>query len=444
MRDPKQPGPYNWRMPATLTYDEKVRRLPFAAASTALNSFFALMTFGSSVFVLYLGKLGLDTGRIGLMMSLLPFCGLIAIPAAHGIARFGLKRTYLTFYGARKVVLLSLLLTPWLLARYGLGTTSVFIAVVIGVFAICRALAETAFLPWAQEYVPNAIRGRFGAIRNILGQAAGVCAALIAGYVLTQSAQRSPDGSADLRAYMLLLAVGCAVGLGAVALASFIPGGAPALDEHDHRSHFRGVWRAARDRRFVLFMAGAGCAMLAYLPLHTFVPLFMRRHVGLTDGQVVYLEPARLLGGILTLYIWGMAADRRGGKPVILAALSLMAVAPVVWMIMPRQSAFSLPVAMACGFVYGAALAGTQTGMAICLYNTIVPPDKKTGYMALYYAWIGIVGGAGPIAGGMLLKRLDGLSGNLGPLRVDTYTPLFMASLALMVGAVLLVRRIRQ
>ncbi len=52
----------------------KIRALPWTLFFGALNSFFALWTFGGSMFVLFLTDLGLPKGRIGMMLSLFHFC----------------------------------------------------------------------------------------------------------------------------------------------------------------------------------------------------------------------------------------------------------------------------------------------------------------------------------------------------------------------------------
>ncbi len=141
----------------------KIRALPWALLSGKLVSFFSLWTFGGSVFVLFLNELGLPKGRIGFVLSLFPFCGLIALGFAPVAARLGRKRVFLWGYGLRKPVMALLLLLPWVTGRFGPATAIGFLSAVIIVFAVLRALAETAIYPWMQEFIPNRVRGRFAA-----------------------------------------------------------------------------------------------------------------------------------------------------------------------------------------------------------------------------------------------------------------------------------------
>jgi len=85
-----------------------VRALPWQWAGTGLNTFFALWTFGGSVFLLFLSELGLPKVQIGVVLALFPFCGLLALGFAPVAARLGRKRVFLGCYGARKVVMAGL------------------------------------------------------------------------------------------------------------------------------------------------------------------------------------------------------------------------------------------------------------------------------------------------------------------------------------------------
>src|SRR5688572_11354850 len=149
------------------TNAEKMRRLPWSIGSDAANAVFAQLTYFGSIFVLFLSALSFNKTQIGFLLSLIPFSGLIALFIASAVARFGYKRTYIIFHGARKVVTILLLGTPWILAQFGAQATLFYIAGVVATFSIVRAIAITAIYPWTQEYVPSAVRGKYSAIDNI-------------------------------------------------------------------------------------------------------------------------------------------------------------------------------------------------------------------------------------------------------------------------------------
>ena len=391
--------------------------------------------FGS-VFILFLNELGLPKTRIGFILSLLPFCGVLALFIAPTIARAGFKRTFIIFWGLRKFVIAFLLLTPWVLSRFGSQATFLYVAGILLVFAICRAIAETAFYPWMQEVVPDSIRGRYSAINSIVITLVGSLAIVVSSYMVGRY-------SLGLNRFMILIAAGVIFGLISVWFAFFIPGGVPVPDTAVKTAHFKKMMSVLQDRNFLFYIGGIGAITLVSVGLLSFIPLFMKEQVGLSSGNVVLLQIGTLLGGLLTSYLWGWSADRYGSKPVMLSGLHLMALLPVCWLLIPRHSVWSGSLAMSIAFFSGLASSGWLMGSDRLLYVSIVPPEKKTEYMAIYYAWIGVVGGCSQLIAGRSLDYCKGITGTFFNLTLDPYTPLFVVSFILLIVGVILIRQVR-
>jgi HEAT repeat protein/MFS family permease len=428
-----------------LTTAEKLRRLPWAIVSDSSNAIFVYLTFFGSVFVLYLGELGLSKTEIGSLLSLLPFAGLIALFIAPAVARFGYKRTYLIFFGGRKAAAALLLLTPWVLATFGSQAVTRFIIVIVAVFAIVRAVAITAQYPWIQEYVPSSVRGKYSAVDLMFWSLASFLAVTWGGFVL---------GSApELSDFSILFAVGLLFGLISLGVATLIPGGAPvrAGPGQVEQSAHRGLFAPARDHNFRRYILGVGCTLLATGPLASFLPLFLQEEVGLNSGYVVWLQAGTLLGGLAFSFVWGWAADRYGAKPVMSSGAYLLAALPLLWWLMPRGAApgagegseLILYIALIIAVFQGVANLGWQIGSGRMLFVGVVPPDKKVSYMALYYAWIGIIGGLGQLFGGRLLDEFAWVSGQFLVFPLDAYAVLFLIAAILPLLNVLLLRGVR-
>src|SRR5664279_2245994 len=167
-----------------LTNAEKIRRLPWNIALNATNNIFAQLTFFGSAFVLMLSQLGVSNSDIGFLLSLLPFSGIVALFIAPQVARFGYKRTFVTFFGIRKFVTACLLFIPIVMAHFGAPAVMTLVTVVVAVFALCRAISETGLYPWSQEYIPNSVRGKHSAINDMVARVTGILAIVVAGYVL--------------------------------------------------------------------------------------------------------------------------------------------------------------------------------------------------------------------------------------------------------------------
>ncbi|MFH1570555.1 MAG: MFS transporter, partial [Gemmatimonadota bacterium] len=381
-------------MAEELTDQEKIRRLPWFFAHSAANSIFSMLTFFGPVFILFLGELGLPKTRIGLLLSLLPFSGLIALFIAPTVARLGVKRVFITCWGLRKVTAAFLLLTPWVLARYGGDAAFVLVLAVMAVFALLRAVAETAWFPWGQEIVPAPVRGRFNGINNSVTMLTGSLALGASSWVL--------DHVAGLHRFMLLMGAGVVFGVICVACALPIPGGAPGAPGEVR--HGRAMGQALGDASFRRYLVYTAVVMVAtQAVLAAFMPLFLKEEVGLAEGQILWLQVGGYATSLLSGFAWGWRADQRGSKPTLVVAMGLMVLLPVCWLVLPRHHELSFVAGLGA-----AALAGiASTGYWICdqrlLYVGIVPPARRTEYMAVYYAWIGLVGGLGPLLAGAAL-----------------------------------------
>ena len=196
---------------------DKIRRLPWLLGHGATDAVFCMLTFFGPIFLLFLVKLGLPKTQIGFLLSLLPFCGLLAPFLARTVAGWGLRRTFLIFWASRNLMAAFLLMTPWIVSRFGAGGAFPFVVAVMLGFALCRAVGETAYYPWFQELVPDSIRGKFAAVSQLLGGVAGAAALAVGSFVIGQSA--------GLSRFMVLIAVGVAFGFLSVASAFAMPGG---------------------------------------------------------------------------------------------------------------------------------------------------------------------------------------------------------------------------
>src|SRR5690606_27311572 len=186
--------------PTEPTTTEKMRGLPWSIAANAANSVFAQFTFFGAVFVLFLSELSISNTQIGFLLALFPFMGVVAPFIAPAVARFGYKRTYVVFWGARKFMTALLLLVPWVMMQFGQQAATLFITFITGGFGLCRAIAETGYYPWIQEFVPGSIRGKYSATNNVASSLASVAAVTVATFVFVLSL--------GINRFMLLFAVG--------------------------------------------------------------------------------------------------------------------------------------------------------------------------------------------------------------------------------------------
>ncbi|MDQ7035952.1 MAG: MFS transporter [Anaerolineae bacterium] len=419
----------------TPTNAEKIRLLHWNYIRAAANTFFVQFTFFGPAFILFLNELNLNKSQIGLLLSFFPFMGAISFIIAPSVGRFGYKKTWLAFFGTRKIVTLLLLLVPWVAMRSSSQFTLFFVGSIVLLFGLCRAISETANYPWQSEIVPNSIRGRYSAINNIVINIMGIIAVIVASWVL--------ERGTGLGRFTILIAVGVFFGFIAVWASTFQPGGASTRGTEAENISQKDILKVLRDTNFVRFIIGFGLVMLATTPMFSFLPLFMREQIGLSDGNVVLLQNGTLIGSLSATYLAGWAADRYGSRPVMLSGIWLMMLLPIGWLLLPRGVFLSLPLAVAIAFVQGVAVIMWGIGASRMLYVNVVPYNKKAEYMGIYYGLVGLVGGLSQLIGGRVLDFFIALSGEWSIIVIDSYTPLFVGGLILLILALVMFRFIR-
>jgi len=396
---------------------DKLRGLPWSYATNAFNTVFTQFTYFGSAFILFLDQLGLSKSDIGFVLSLIPFSNLLALWIAPWTARFGYKRSFVLFFGLRKVVTFLLLLTPLVVANYGARAAFFFVAGVVGLFAAFRTVEETAYYPWYQEFVPNSVRGKYSATSNIVTALVGVLSVAVAGYVI--------ERSDSLVGFMALITVGVIFGLFSTWAASRIPGGAPVPVDPANKKPRRDLRDSLRDPDFMRYLIGLALITLSTVPVASFLPLFLGEKIGLSAGNVILVQMGTLIGTVASSYLWGWAADRYGGRPPMLIGVGLFVLMPLLWWLMPRTGVLVLPAALTVAFLQGLANLGWGIGATRLLFGSVVPMNKRNDYLAVWFAWAGITAGISQVAGGWILELARSVSFQFSIFTVDQYAILF-------------------
>ena len=409
---------------------EKLRGLKWSLATNAANAVYSQFGFFGSVFVLFLSRVELSKTEIGLVLALIPFSNVLALLFAPVAAKYGYKRVFVVFYLGRKLVTGLMIGLPWVYLSAGPRAAFWYAAVVTGSFAVVRTMEETAYFPWVQEFVPNSVRGKYSATSNILSALVGMVAVAAAGVVLNRV--EGLDG------FSVLFGAAVVFGLISVAASTRIPGGAWSKANSTERA----LGDALRDGGFRKYLLGIALVTLGTVPLASFLPLFMEEQGGLGPSDVVMLQIGALGGVLLSGYLWGWAADRYGSKPVMQTGGLMLILMPILWWLVPRGVTATLPAALAVAFVQGAANLGWGMGAGRLVFVSIVPVEKKLDYMAVYFAWAGLVTGISQFLGGSALDLAKGLTGSFMGVALNPYVPLFLVAVALPLAATALMRSV--
>lgn len=415
-------------MKPSLTTIQKIQALPWLYAFGAGTNIFAVLTVFGPVFPLYMDSLGMPKTRIGLMLALIPFAGLVALFLSRWVMKVGVKRVLISFYGLRTLFVSWVIFAPWLLARYGLNVTFAVVFFIVLAFALCRAVAETGYFPWAQEFIPNAIRGKTDAMSSIISGIACVAASLAAALVMKQTS--------GFTGYILLTLIGAMFALVALGAAARIPGGAPAPKLPQPSTFVSDLLAPFWDRNFRIYLAGIGCWAFG-IGMLAFCPLFLKDSIGIGSAWVLVLDAVFRAGLLSSSYLWGWSADRFGSKPVLLTSVILTLLFPVLLMFLPRGFTWTFGLTVAIYAVLGIGVQCYIAGAGRYLFVSAVPAEKSnSNYYSIWYATLGVCSGFSPMFAGWLLDACRPLRLDWHFMQVDAFTPVFLLC-ALMLGVAL-------
>ncbi|MCE5341170.1 MAG: MFS transporter [Planctomycetaceae bacterium] len=426
-------------MTAIPTNAERKRSLPWWLAAGMLDNVRISFVFGP-VLVLFLDALQFGRGQIGFLLALPLFFQVLAIFVVPMIERIGYKLSCIIFFGMRTTILLGLLFTPTVAAVHGTSGAFLWVAFVMLVFSFALVAGLTAAGPWSQEILPTNIRSKIIALNTFLCSLVVLTATCFAGFWIKRSD--------NLSGFMFLIGTGSIIGILSVICHGFFPGGGSIKRKGHSKEHFLNMLKAFKDKDFVGLLWGIAIFIFIVQGVASFIPLYMKDIIGIDAGDVIYLTMWTTAGTLIAVYFWGWAADRFGGKPVFVTGVMFHILMPFLWYAIPRNAGnASFYSAVVVSFIGGILCVAYLIGIDRYLFLTIFPPDKKTSYHSVWFAWTGFFAGMGPLAVGLALKFFHGLDASnisLLHIKVNSFLPIFAAHIIMPAIAIYVISKIKQ
>jgi Na+/melibiose symporter-like transporter len=332
-------------------------------------------------------SLGAGESVVGLQRAFERIGQLIQLPTlrAVGVVR---KRTILVTGQALAVLGgLPLVAFAWLAAQ---GDAAVPIALAsLAVATVGMVIGQTVWFPLLRSYVePNQIGRFFGILRT------GWHLTLIAYFLAAQQWLSDHPGS-----FGLLFGAATALGVVRIVLVARLP---EAEGERGTRVRAREALALLRSdlalRRYLIGMGLAGASHRAALP---FVIVWMRRVMGLSEGEVLLATVAQFAGGLVSLYLWGRMVDRFGPWPVFRTTGIAMAVLFCALVFVPETPALTAMIVfffLATGLHSGFGVADTH------LLFSLTPTHAPTRHLVVADVVTATIQGVAPLVAGLLLS----------------------------------------
>lgn len=377
--------------------------------------------------------LGATDLQIGVLTAL-PFLAQLAhVPAMAWLRRFPERRAMVVWLaGAARLLLLVVAAIPFLGPE--VDRVDVLLAV-MAAYATLATLSGAGWQVWVRELVPPESLAAWWGRRMAILSIVGLATLLAAGQMLSWWSARRPDDAVG--AYCLLFALGALFGLASALVLSRAPSVPVAAAHHDGlRVALRAAWADREYRRVLAFLAAWSFAANLALP---FVSIVLLRAMGYPMLAVTLLAALGQAASLVGLRLWSPAADRHGGRPVLVLCASLFLATMLGWALLPKAPGlWALPAVALVQVMLGFATAGLDVA-STGLVMRMAPLDEAAVYLSSASVVKAVGAGSAPLVAGLALTLL----GEARVLWLAGHDALFLASVAVGLLALHLLLRLR-
>jgi MFS family permease len=346
-----------------------------------------------SYVVLYALKFGATSAEIGLMSTVIGVASMMALLPGAQLSEKWLdpKRAVLIFSrGIGQLVWLALGALPFFLT----GQPAVY-----GVLALRATRSFTmqasnpAWTTLSGQIVPQRLRGKYFAARNIAKQVAALLIVPAAGWLIDRLG--FPVG------YQLCFGLATIVGIGAFWAYARIPFEPAQRDpETAEAVQDARIWNNTEDRRnFWTFCATSACWTFSVQVAAPFFSVYLVEVLGAGAGIVGTLAAAQNLTALPGQVLYGRWLDRRGIKRTF--AFSGLLIPLMIWSWMLVRGPWGvLPIRIAAGFLFA--------GYNLSNFNmllAVTPQVRRTRYIALYRTITQSAVALAPLLGGLIVDK---------------------------------------
>lgn len=304
--------------------------------------------------------------------------------------------------------------------------------------AMCGAMnnfATPLWFSWMGDLIPRRILNRYWAERHRALQWVWTMAYLaVAGYTFLGVGKLSPRTT-----FPLLATIGVVAGVVDIILFTWVK--EPPNHHTGQRRMLELLTEPLRNREFRTMVFFHCYFSASTILAASFMQIYALRVLGLPVWQATMIWCMVGLGSVFIARMWGRLADRFGHRPILLMCVAFKPMLALVFLLVTQRTA--LPVLAFCFFFDSMANAGYF--IAVNGYKLkMAPRENRSMYIAATMALSGIAAGMASIAGGALLKSLDGFSMDFGGRTWINYHVIFLISFILRLTCIPLATRIRE
>lgn len=302
--------------------------------------------------------------------------------------------------------------------------------------AILGVYSGVPWVSWLVDLVPEKVRGRFFAARNLAAGAVGVILGIGAGKFIDIWNENSIGSPTS--AFAILIAAGLAFGFRAIQMQRKMYD--PPFPRRSSRLTF---WETLRDpfrnpnfRRLFYFRIAFDLSLGV---AGTFYGVYMLTQAHLSFTFVSAMAMITTLMNFIALKPWGRILDRFGNKPVLQICVAGKILFALLWLFTSPETIWLFAV-IHC---FGVFDAGLTLAIPNLVYKT-APIEKRANYIAVDGTVVGIAVTVAPLVGGALAVVLAQSQVSFGFLQWQHFHFVFLTALALRIVALRLLSYVNE
>lgn len=381
----------------------------------------------------YLIYLGLPDQLLSYLSSAQMICGAFTVLVVPWLdKKHHRRRLMITLCLISRFFQLSIILSPWFLPG---GARPYVVALCLFLGSSVAAVNDIVFNTWFAAVIPDAVKGRYYALRQRVGVVTSLSVTLLASAVMDYFQQTPYPVFAAAYGIALLVTLLEVRALRTVEDVNLEPN-AKKLP----------LWDVVRiptaNTGFRWYMLYCCLLYLFWFLSTTFNSVFQLKYLQMSYTYINAIGAVRYLLQLLIFYkVWGLICDKVGNSFALFCSVLFHISDCLLWAMLDQNTVwFVFPVINILGAV-------GQTGFAIALFNRryeLIPPKGKVIYETFFSASIGLTVMVSPFLGGQLRSffgRTSLAEIPFGPIRAVYLVSAFLIALLEIAYALYLSRR---
>lgn len=416
--------------------EEVHRSMQYAVTEGALAGIMAVFIGGVVLTGLALA-LGANEFVIGVIAAIQAGANLLQMRAFRAFERRGSRRTMAVKFAAASRLMWVLICALIFMSVEPFASYRIWIFLVL--FTLSAGLGVFSGVPWVAwlvDLVPQRVRGRFFAQRNLAAGAVGVVLGLAAGKFIDVWNEQAFGPPAY--AFAVLISFGMIFGFWAVAIQNkmydppFPRPKSPLTFLESLKTPFSDVNFRRMFYFRIFYDLSLGMA-------GTFYGVYMLTQAGLSFTFVSAMVMVSTFTNLLSLKMWGRMLDTYGNKPILYICLIGKLIFAVLWLF-TSSTTFWLYIII---HLFGIFDAGNGIAVPNLLYK-IAPVDRRANYITVDGTVVGIAATVAPLIGGSLAVLFSHWSVEFGGFHLAHFHFLFLASVGMRAMTFYFLRKIQE